>query len=218
MAALTAGPADREPRRWLLASASPARLASLRAAGLDPDVAVSGVDEDQADGTPAQTVLMLARWKAEAVHRACPQTHALVLGCDSLLDVDGVAFGKPGDPASALARWAEVAGRPGVLRTGHWLIDAASGRAAGEVASTTVWFGRPSADELAAYVASGEPLEVAGGFTIDGLGGWFVDRIDGDAGTVIGVSLPTVRRLLDQVGVPLPSAWPAQRSPHRPGH
>jgi septum formation protein len=217
MAALSAPDDAAGLRRWLLASASPARLATLRAAGLDPVVAVSGVDEDQVTGAPGETALALARLKAEAVHAAHPGTQALVLGCDSVLDVDGVAHGKPGDAASALARWRELAGRQGVLRTGHWLIDASSGRAAGAVASTTVWFARPSADELAAYVATGEPSEVAGGFTLDGLGGWFVDRIDGDAGTVIGVSLPTVRRLLGEVGVPLTAAWPTRRSPHRPG-
>lgn len=217
VAALSTTPEAAGLRRWLLASASPARLATLRAAGLDPDVAVSGVDEDDVDGSPSDTVLTLARRKAEAVRRAHRHTDALVLGCDSLLDVDGVGFGKPSDAASARRLWGELSGRHGVLRTGHWLIDAATGRAVGEVASTTVWFGTPSPSEIAAYVATGEPLEVAGGFTLDGLGGWFVERVDGDAGTVIGVSLPTVRRLLTALDVPLTAAWPAGRSPHRPG-
>jgi septum formation protein len=200
-------------RRWLLASGSPARLAALRAAGLDPAVVVSGVDEDGVAGDPASVVLTLARRKAEAVVASTGVDDALVLGCDSLLDVAGAAFGKPSDAAQAVARWGDLAGRSGVLRTGHWLIDSATGHGVGAVAATTVWFAEPSPDELAAYVATGEPVQVAGGFTLDGLGGWFVERIEGDAGTVIGVSLPTVRRLLGRLGVPLTDVWPAGRGP-----
>jgi len=205
-------------RRWLLASASPARLAVLRAAGLDPDVAVSGVPEDDVAGTPDEIALTLARRKAQTVAGdTTTGSDRLVLGCDSLLDLDGVVFGKPRDAATAHDRWQQMSGRTGVLRTGHWLIDTASGRHAGAVSATTVHFATPTDDEIQAYVATGEPVEVAGAFTLDGLGGWFVDRIEGDPGTVIGVSLPTVRHLLAQIGVRLTDAWPVRRSPQRPG-
>jgi len=205
-------------RRWLLASASPARLALLRAAGLDPDVAVSGVREDDVEGSPESVVLALARRKADRVAATAGPVapDVLVLGCDSLLDFEGRALGKPTDAADARRRWAELSGGTGVLRTGHWLIDTASGCSAGEVAATTVHFASPTDAEVAAYVATGEPLAVAGAFTLDGLGGWFVDRIEGDPGTVIGVSLPAVRRLLGRIGVPLTEVWPTQPSPQRP--
>jgi septum formation protein len=197
----------------VLASASPARLRTLRAAGLAPEVIVSGVDESIVDSTdPAGICAELARLKAEAVvarlgDRTAP---TLVLGCDSVLEFDGEALGKPTDAAEAAARWRLMRGRAGVLHTGHCLIDASRGRRAEAVGSTVVHFGDISDGELAAYVATGEPLAVAGAFTIDGLGGWFVDRIEGDHGTVIGVSLPVLRRLFTALDVRVEDLWPDQ--------
>jgi septum formation protein len=190
----------------VLASASPARLAVLRAAGLDPEVVVSGVDETAfTAGTPAELACLLAQAKAAVV--AASRADGLVIGCDSLLDLDGRPLGKPASPAEATARWREMSGRTGTLVTGQCVIDAASGQQAAAVAATAVRFGTPSEQEIDAYVASGEPLAVAGAFTLDGLGGWFVDGIDGDHGTVLGVSLPLLRRLLGELGVSVTSLW-----------
>ena len=190
----------------VLASTSPSRLAALRAAGLDPEVVASEVDESAfTAGTPAELAGLLAEAKAGAV--ASARADGLVIGCDSLLDLDGRALGKPGSAAEAVARWREMSGRTGTLVTGHCVIDAATGRRAAAVAATRVRFGRPSAEEIAAYVASGEPLAVAGAFTLDGRGGWFVEGIDGDHGTVLGVSLPVLRRLLTEFGVTVTDLW-----------
>ena len=190
----------------ILASASPARLAVLRAAGLEPKVMVSGVDESAfAAGTPAELAGLLAQAKAAAV--ASGLERGLVIGCDSLLDLDGRALGKPASAAEAAGRWREMSGRTGTLVTGHCLIDAATGRRADAVAATRVRFGTPSEQEIAAYVASGEPLAVAGAFTLDGRGGWFVEGIEGDHGTVLGVSLPLLRRLLAELGFSVTDLW-----------
>jgi septum formation protein len=192
--------------RIVLASASPARLSVLRGAGLDPEVVVSGVDETAFTATTAAELAgLLAQAKAAAV--AYGQADGLVIGCDSLLDLDGRALGKPASAGEAAARWREMSGRTGTLVTGHCVINAATGQQAAAVAATRVRFGSPSEEEIAAYVASGEPLAVAGAFTLDGLGGWFVDGIDGDHGTVLGVSLPLLRRLLAELGVSLTSLW-----------
>jgi septum formation protein len=190
----------------ILASASPARLAVLRAAGLEPKVMVSGVDESAfAAGTPAELAGLLAQAKAAAV--ASGLQDGLVIGCDSLLDLDGRALGKPASAAAAADRWREMSGRTGTLVTGHCVIDAATGRQATAVGATRVRFGTPSEQEIAAYVASGEPLAVAGAFTLDGRGGWFVDGIEGDHGTVLGISLPLLRRLLAELGVSVTDLW-----------
>ena len=190
----------------VLASASPARLALLRSAGLDPKVIVSGVDETayRAD-TTAELVALLARAKADAV--AAGLDRGLVIGCDSMLDLGGRALGKPRSAEQATALWHDLSGRTGTLLTGHCLVDVAAGRRAAAVDATTVRFGKPSDDEIAAYVASGEPLRVAGAFTLSGRGGWFVDGIDGDHGNVVGVSLPLLRRLLAELGVPVTTLW-----------
>jgi septum formation protein len=190
----------------VLASASPARLALLRSAGLDPKVIVSGVDESafQAD-TTAGLVAMLAQAKADAV--AAGLGRGLVLGCDSLLELDGRALGKPRSEEDATGLWHEMSGRTGILHTGHCLVDVASGRRAAAVAATSLRFGTPSDAEIAAYVASGEPLRVAGGFTLEGRGGWFVDGIDGDHGNVAGISLPLLRRLLAELGMAVTTLW-----------
>ena len=190
----------------VLASASPARLAVLRAAGLEPKVMVSGVDEAVfSAGTPAELAGLLARAKAAEVASGLPD--GLVIGCDSLLDLDGRALGKPASVAEAVACWRQMSGRTGTLVTGHCVINAATGEQAAGVAATTVRFGTPSAQEIAAYVASGEPLAVAGAFTLDGRGGWFVDGIDGDHGNVLGVSLPLLRRLLGRLGFGVTELW-----------
>jgi septum formation protein len=192
------------PPRLILASASPARLATLRSAGLSPEVEVSGVDEDtiRADGVPA-LVAALARAKAEAV--ALRRGHApgeqIVIGCDSLLELDGIGFGKPVDAADAVRRWQLMRARSGVLHTGHHLVRLPGGASRTATASTTVHFADLDDAEIAAYVDTGEPLLVAGAFTIDGLGGPYVERIEGDHHNVVGISLPLVRRLLADLGV-----------------
>ena len=202
-------------RKLLLASASPARLSTLRAAGVNPHVQVSAVDEPallERTGTtdPEKVALLLAQAKAEDV-AASPSPgwdDAIVLGCDSVLDLDGVALGKPENGADAVRRWQQMRGRSGVLRSGHWLIDLASdSRSTGGTSATTVHFADVSDEEIAAYVATGEPLYVAGAFTIDGLGGAFVTGIEGDHHGVVGVSLPLLRTLLGSLGVAWPALW-----------
>ncbi|MFF3866871.1 Maf family protein [Micromonospora sp. NPDC001898] len=199
------------PLRLVLASASPARRKLLHAAGIEPDVLVSGVDESQVVSESAEELcLELARLKAQAVvgrMRPSPDERTLVLGCDSLLAFDGEILGKPTDAADAVGRWERMRGRSGVLHTGHCLIDVVHESRAEAVASTTVRFADVSDDEIAAYVATGEPLAVAGAFTIDGLGGAFLDGIDGDPGTVVGLSLPLLRRLLAELDVQITDLW-----------
>jgi nucleoside triphosphate pyrophosphatase len=201
----------------VLASASPARLSTLRAAGVHPQVRVSAVDEPAVlartgVSEPQEVALLLARAKAEDV-AAGLDTEAIVLGCDSVLDLDGVALGKPVDAQDAVQRWRQMRGRSGVLRSGHWLIDLRSEQAGGSSGSvggtsdTTVHFADVSDEEIAAYVATGEPLHVAGAFTIDGLGGAFISGIEGDHHGVVGVSLPLLRELLGSLGVPWTALW-----------
>ncbi|NJQ00600.1 Maf family protein [Streptomyces zingiberis] len=202
----TTAPATR--RTLVLASRSPARLGLLRQAGLVPEVIVSGVDEDALTAdSPGALARLLAEAKAEAVAARPEAAGALVVGCDSVLDLDGRALGKPGGPEEATARWKAMRGRSGVLRTGHCVIDTVSGRRVSATASTTVRFGEPSDGEIAAYVASGEPLHVAGAFTLDGRSAPFVEGVDGDPGNVIGLSLPTLRRLLAELDVRITDLW-----------
>ena len=203
--------------QFVLASQSPARLALLRSAGLDPAVFVSGVDEDAVaasltDPTPAELVMALAAAKADAVLDQVAAVHpdAVVVACDSMLNIGGTMVGKPADPDTARRRWAAMAGSSGELFTGHAVVRLDGGTRAKEAAgsmSTTVRFGTPGAAEIDAYVGTGEPLHVAGGFTIDGLGGWFVEGLDGDHTSVIGISLPLTRRLLAEVGVSVVDLW-----------
>ena len=193
----------------VLASASPARLATLRSAGVEPVVIVSGVDESQLDGLPpAELALQLAELKCTAVaERDDLPEGALVLGCDSVLELDGQAHGKPADADEAVRRWRTMRGRSGVLHSGHCLRDTADGRAAAATASTVVHFADLDDVEIAAYVATGEPLSVAGAFTIDGLGGAFVSGIEGDHHTVVGVSLPLLRDLVAELGHRWTDLW-----------
>ncbi|WP_240641336.1 Maf family protein [Nocardioides ferulae] len=193
----------------VLASASPARLSTLRNAGLDPIVVVSGVDESQLDGLPpAELALRLAELKSAAVAgRPEVPEGALVLGCDSVLELDGAALGKPHDPDEAVRRWEAMRGRSGLLHTGHSLRHTGTDRAASATASTVVHFADLTDDEVAAYVATGEPLHVAGAFTVDGLGGAFVTGIEGDHHNVVGVSLPLLRELVAGLGCSWTDLW-----------
>lgn len=195
----------------VLASASPARLATLRAAGVEPVVIVSGVDEDQLDDLPpAELALQLAELKCAAVAgRDDVPAGALVLGCDSVLELDDRALGKPGTAEEAAARWREMRGRTGVLHSGHCLRDTTDGRTAAATASTVVHFADVDDDEIAAYVATGEPLHVAGAFTVDGLGGAFVTGIEGDHHNVVGLSLPLLRTLVAELGHRYTDLWSA---------
>lgn len=203
--------------QFVLASQSPARLALLRSAGLDPAVFVSGVDEDAVaaaltDPSPSELVAALAAAKAEAVLDQVAAAHpdAVVVACDSMLNIGGRMVGKPPTPDVARERWAAMAGSSGELLTGHAVVRLDGGTRAKETSgweSTTVRFGTPSPEEIDAYVATGEPLHVAGGFTIDGLGSWFVDGLDGGHTSVIGISLPLTRRLLAEVGVSVVDLW-----------
>ncbi|WP_306356410.1 MULTISPECIES: nucleoside triphosphate pyrophosphatase [unclassified Nocardia] len=204
---------------FVLASASPARLGVLRNAGIEPVVRVSNVDEDAvaaalpASATPERVVVELARAKARAVAATLDPVDfadSVVVGCDSMLLIDGELQGKPLTVEVARARWAEMAGRAADLLTGHCVLRLRDGEIVADAADcsgTTVHFAKPEPEALEAYLASGEPLQVAGAFTLDGRGGWFVERIEGDPSSVIGIGLPLVRRLLAEVGVGIAELW-----------
>jgi septum formation protein len=208
------------PVRLYLASTSPARLATLRAVGIEPVPIPSHVDEEAAvvgagPLTPDALVLLLARLKAEAVAGAGPSDgghfDGLILGGDSAFELDGVVYGKPHLPEVARERWHAQRGRAGLLHSGHWLIDARDGvvgRAVGGTSVATVRFAADIEDsEIDAYIATGEPLEVAGAFTIDARGAGFVESIVGDPHTVVGLSVPLLRTLVRQLGIAWPALW-----------
>lgn len=192
--------------RVILASASPARLATLRAAGLDPEVIVSGVDEDQVESHDAENLAAaLAQLKCRAVAAQLDDPDALVIGCDSVLAFENGILGKPEDAREAKARWQRMRGRSGVLHTGHCV--RLGDREFVETASTVVHFEDVSDAEIDAYVATGEPLHVAGAFTIDGLGGAFIRGIEGDPHNVVGISLPLLREIVTDLGVTWTDLW-----------
>jgi len=194
-----------EAPRLVLASGSKARLRVLRDAGFAPDVVVSGVDEEVGDLGTAEAVAVLAERKASAVAPRCEG--ALVLGCDSLLELDGVSLGKPTSGAEVVATWRRLADRRALLHTGHCLIDTGTGRRARGVARTTIRFGSPTDEELDAYARRREVLELAGAFSIEGHGGPFVEGIDGSPSNVLGLSLPLLRTLLSGLGVVVSDLW-----------
>lgn len=201
--------------RLILASKSPARTRLLTDAGIRHDVVVSAVDEPAVVASygaldPHDTALLLARAKAEAVAALDDAGDGLVIGCDSVFEFDGEAHGKPYEPEVAIERITRMQGRSGILHTGHWLIDTrrgGSGGTLGAVASARVTFTSMTAAEIGAYVATGEPLHCAGSFTIDGLGGAFVERVDGDPHAVVGLSISTLRGLLGSLGISITELW-----------
>jgi len=204
--------------RLYLASTSPARLATLRAAGVEPVLLSSGVDEEAVAAAAGPLdgpglVALLARAKAEAV--LGPQLDGIVLGGDSAFELDGELYGKPHHPEVARERWLAQRGRTGLLHSGHWLIDyrgGVAGRAVGAVSTASVTFADVSDAEIDAYVATGEPLQVAGAFTIDSLGSAFITRVEGDPHAVVGLSVSTLRSLLLEFGIEWPSLWNLPRS------
>lgn len=205
--------------RLVLGSASPGRLKVLRRAGIEPLIVVSGIDEEAVaaklgpDPSAAEVVCALAQAKAEQVMTGLDQAVAadcVVIGCDSMLEVDARLVGKPESANAAQNQWCSIGGRSGQLYTGHCLLRLRDGTITGrevEPACTRLHFAVPTATDLHAYISSGEPLQVAGGFTIDGLGGWFIDRIEGDPSNVIGLSLPLTRRLLGRMGLSVSQLW-----------
>ena len=196
----------------VLASQSPARLALLRSAGIDPVVVVSAVDEDRIasdspDLAPGELVVELARAKAEDVAGRASTSGDVVVGCDSMFVFDGTVWGKPSGPAEAVARISSMRNREGELMTGHHVVDLSSGERSSGLASTTVRFGPMTDREIDAYVATGEPLQVAGSFTLDGRSAPFVDGVVGDHTNVVGLSLPLLRSMLADLDRSIIDFW-----------
>lgn len=195
----------------VLASASPARRNLLTRSGLTFEIVVSGVNEETDEilsMSSEDMALTLAELKAQAVAEQL-SADALVIGCDSVFEFDGVPYGKPLVPSVAIERWQQMRGKSGELHTGHCVVDTSTGNQVSALASTRVTFADLSDAEIESYVATGEPLNVAGAFTIDSLGGPYIDRIEGDASCVEGLSLPTLRRLVEELGFP----WHTLRQP-----
>ncbi|MEA3019742.1 MAG: nucleoside triphosphate pyrophosphatase [Actinomycetota bacterium] len=189
----------------VLASASETRLRVLRSAGLDPEVAVSDVDETVGEVAPSEIVAVLAERKVNAV--AGRFADALVLGCDSMVELDGRILGKPASGDEAVAWWRAMRGRTATVWTGHFLMDTATGETASWTADARVRFGSPSDAEIERYVASGEATGAAGGFRLEGRAAAFIESVDGDPGTVHGISLPALRLLLAELGVQIADLW-----------
>jgi len=198
--------------RCVLASASPARLKTLQAAGVNPEVIVSGVDEHCDVASTADRVIEVARRKGQAVCDALGlPTETVLIAADTMLDIDGVSYGKPHSPQVARQRLHQMSGAHGVLYTGHFVGVCNDGewRCEADIAATTVYFATMADAEIEAYLATGEPLEVAGSFTIDGFGGPFITGVDGDPHNVVGLSLPLLRVMLARLGVPWTALWSA---------
>ena len=192
--------------RLILASASTSRKRLLESAGLKPEIIVSHVDEETDffnAMSPADMVIALAVTKAHTVREQIDYP-ALIIGCDSTFDVDGVSFGKPGTPDIASERAKKISGRSGLLHTGHCIIDTAQGREIADRVTTKVTFSELTDHEIEDYIASGEPLQVAGGFTLDGFGSPFIPVIEGDYTNVVGLSMPFLRSAMSQLGY----SWP----------
>jgi septum formation protein len=202
--------------RLILASASPARLRVLRSAGLEPEVIVSGVDEGGAENLPpGEAVLTLARRKAAAVAAGLPGTEpAVVIGCDSLLEFAGRAVGKPESAGEAVALWRRLRRGHGTLHTGHCVIDTGRAWAVAAEDAALVRFGDPTDEEIDAYIRTGEPLHVAGGFTLEGFGAAWIDSIDGNSGTIMGLSVPVLRRLLRELDLEIIDFWTTTTRAH----
>jgi septum formation protein len=203
-------------RRLVLASASPARRLLLESAGLRPEVVVSHVAEHGVDDlAPVDAVAALARRKGQAVVArlgADPgfdidRDRPLVVAGDSLLEFDGEAWGKPAEAGEVIARWLRLRGGTGLLHTGHFVCDVVAGEEAEETDTAVVRFGTPSDREVRAYASHPESLQVAGPFTLEGRSAPWIDSIDGNYGTITGISLPVLRRLLSRLGVEILDLW-----------
>ncbi|MBC3185922.1 septum formation inhibitor Maf [Corynebacterium sp. zg-331] len=196
--------------RLILASQSPSRRAILRSAGVDPVLHPAHVDEEALrarlpeDSAPAEVVCALAQAKAQTVAAAYPGD--VVIGCDSMLLLDGQLQGKPHTEAETVRRWRAQAGRTAELLTGHCVIGP-EGQSLAETTRTTVSFAQAAQEDIAAYAATGEPWGCAGAFTLEALGGWFIDRVEGDPSSVVGLSLPFVRRALYSFGLTVSDFW-----------
>lgn len=196
-------------RRLILASASPARRFLLESAGLSPEVVVSHVPEDGVGHlAPARAVAELATRKGRAVAgRPEAGVGALVVACDSMLEFEGEAWGKAASGEEVVRRWKRLRGSRGLLHTGHFLLDTSSGADAVETDTAVVHFGRPDDAEIAAYAATPESLQVAGPFTLEGRSAPWIDSIEGNYGTITGISLPVLRRMLARLGIDLLDLW-----------
>jgi septum formation protein len=190
----------------ILASSSTSRLRLLESAGITPKILISGVDEEASEFdllSPSELVIALAILKAHTVKENAPE-NSLIIGCDSTFEFNGKSLGKPGNRENAIARCKELSGKSGYLHTGHCLIDLKQGIELSERSTAKVQFAQMTEAEIIDYVDSGEPLNVAGGFTLDGLSAPFITNIEGDPSGIIGLSLPLLRKMIVSLGY----SWP----------